>query len=66
MAEQKKEAREGLQDEMVAIHILIKWKCSPAEVKAFRDKTRPTTTGGRAKLGWFVARRPLWRGRNKH
>jgi hypothetical protein len=26
MAEQKKETREGLQDEMVAIHILIKWK----------------------------------------
>jgi TRAP-type transport system periplasmic protein len=47
MAEQKKEAREGLQDEMVAIHILEQMyqmevaNLSPAEVKAFRDKTLP-------------------------
>ena len=47
MAEQKKEAREGLQDEMVAIHTLEQMyqmevaNLSPAEVKAFRDKTRP-------------------------
>jgi hypothetical protein len=47
MAEQKKEARKGLQDEMVAIHILEQMyqmevaNLSPAEVKAFRDKTRP-------------------------
>jgi tripartite ATP-independent transporter DctP family solute receptor len=47
MAEQKKEAREGLQDDMVAIHILEQMyqmevaNLSPAEVKAFRDKTRP-------------------------
>jgi hypothetical protein len=46
MAEQKKEAREGLEDAMVAINILEKMyqmevaNLSPAEVKAFRDKTR--------------------------
>jgi hypothetical protein len=46
MAEQKKEAREGLEDAMVAINILEKMyqmevaNLSPAEVEAFRDKTR--------------------------
>jgi tripartite ATP-independent transporter DctP family solute receptor len=46
MAEQKKEAREGLEDAMVAINILENMyqmevtNLSPAEVEAFRDKTR--------------------------
>ena len=57
MAEQKKEAREGLEDAMVAIDILEKMyqmevaHLSPEEVKAFRDKTASSTIDGRAKLG---------------
>ena len=46
MAEQKKEAREGLGDTMLAVDILEKMyqmevvHLSSEEVKAFRDKTR--------------------------
>jgi hypothetical protein len=73
MAEQKKEARDGLEDAMVAIDILEKMyqmevaNLSPSEVEAFRYKTRLSTTGGRAKLGsiWSVARRALLRAQNK-
>src|SRR5262245_29412060 len=62
MAEQKKEAREGLQDEMVAIHILEQMyqmevaNLSPAEVKAFRDKTRPVYDRWASEIGIDLVR----------
>lgn len=62
MAEQKKEAREGLQDEMVAIHTLEQMyqmevvNLSPAEVKAFRDKTRPVYDRWAGEIGIDLVR----------
>jgi len=62
MAEQKKEAREGLQDEMVAIHTLEQMyqmevaNLSPAEVKAFRDKTRPVYDSWTGEIGIDLVR----------
>jgi TRAP-type transport system periplasmic protein len=62
MAEQKKEAREGLQDEMVAIHILEQMyqmevaNLSPDEVKAFRDKTRPVYDRWAGEIGIDLVR----------
>ena len=62
MAEQKKEAREGLQDEMVAIHTLEQMyqmevaNLSPAEVKAFRDKTRPAYDSWAGEIGIDLVR----------
>jgi TRAP-type C4-dicarboxylate transport system substrate-binding protein len=62
MAEQKKEAREGLQNEMVAIHILEQMyqmevaNLSPAEMKAFRDKTRPVYDRWAGEIGIDLVR----------
>ena len=62
MAEQKKEAREGLQDEMVAIHTLEQMyqmevaNLSPAELKAFRDKTRSVYDSWAGEIGIDLVR----------
>ena len=62
MAEQKKEAREGLDDAMVAINILEQMyqmevaHLSPDELQEFRDKTRPVYDKWAGEIGIDLVR----------
>jgi TRAP-type transport system periplasmic protein len=62
MAEQKKEAREGLEDAMTAMDVLHKvygmevTKLSDEEVQAFRDKTEPVYARWAVQIGTELVR----------
>jgi TRAP-type C4-dicarboxylate transport system substrate-binding protein len=62
MAEQKKEAREGLEETMTLVNTLKSIygmevvPLSPAAVKAFRDKARPVYTKWSDEIGAELVR----------